>query len=201
MEFHDKLQELRKQKGMTQEQLATALYVSRTAISKWESGRGYPSIDSLKAISAFFGVSIDDLLSGSELLTIAAEDQKQAGKHLSDLVYACLDLSTLLFFFLPLFGVRSGDAADAFPLLTLNGISAYLIVAFFIIVILLALTGTAALILQNLRHPIWLKTKRALSLSLTAAGALLFIVAMQPYAAAFLFAHLLIKAFLLYQHR
>lgn len=53
MEFHEKLQELRKQRGMTQEELATALYVSRTAVSKWESGRGYPSIDSLKAISGF----------------------------------------------------------------------------------------------------------------------------------------------------
>ena len=51
MEFHEKLQELRKSRGLTQEELAEALFVSRTAISKWESGRGYPSIDSLKEIS------------------------------------------------------------------------------------------------------------------------------------------------------
>ena len=51
MEFNEKLQELRMNKGLTQDELAEALYVSRTAISKWESGRGYPSIDSLKEIA------------------------------------------------------------------------------------------------------------------------------------------------------
>ena len=66
MEFNEKLQELRKSKNLTQEELASTLFVSRTAISKWESGRGYPSIDSLKALSNFFGVTIDELLSGDE---------------------------------------------------------------------------------------------------------------------------------------
>lgn len=54
MEFNEKLQELRKKKGLTQEELAEALFVSRTAVSKWESGRGYPNIDSLKAVARFF---------------------------------------------------------------------------------------------------------------------------------------------------
>ena len=57
MEFHEKLQELKKSRGLTQEELADALFVSRTAISKWESGRGYPSIDSLKEISRYFSVA------------------------------------------------------------------------------------------------------------------------------------------------
>ena len=66
MEFHEKLQELRKNKGITQEELAQSLYVSRTAVSKWESGRGYPNIDSLKAIAVYFSVTVDDLLSGDQ---------------------------------------------------------------------------------------------------------------------------------------
>ena len=66
MDFHEKLQDLRKQKRLTQQELADRLYVSRTAISKWASGRGYPGIDSLKAIAAFFSVTVDELLSGSQ---------------------------------------------------------------------------------------------------------------------------------------
>ena len=62
MEFNEKLKELRSSRGLTQEELAEAMFVSRTAISKWESGRGYPSIDSLKEISTLFSVTIDELL-------------------------------------------------------------------------------------------------------------------------------------------
>ena len=68
MEFHEKLAELRKSKGLTQEELAEALFVSRTAISKWESGRGYPSIDSLKGISRYFSVTIDELICSQEMI-------------------------------------------------------------------------------------------------------------------------------------
>ena len=75
MEFNEKLQELRKSRGLTQEELAEALFVSRTAVSKWESGRGYPSIDSLKEISKYFSVSIDELLTGEKLISIAEKEK------------------------------------------------------------------------------------------------------------------------------
>ena len=76
MEFNEKLQELRKSRGLTQEELAEALFVSRTAISKWESGRGYPSIDSLKEISKYFSVTIDELMTGEKLISIAEKENK-----------------------------------------------------------------------------------------------------------------------------
>ena len=87
MEFHEKLQELRKSRGITQEELAESLYVSRTAISKWESGRGYPSIDSLKEISNYFSVTIDDLLSSEKMLSIAEKENKANLRNMCDLLF------------------------------------------------------------------------------------------------------------------
>ena len=69
MEFNEKLQELRKARSLTQEELAEAVFVSRTAVSKWESGRGYPSIDSFKELSRFFRVSIDELIGPTKSLS------------------------------------------------------------------------------------------------------------------------------------
>ncbi|MBQ2302706.1 MAG: helix-turn-helix transcriptional regulator, partial [Oscillospiraceae bacterium] len=106
MEFNEKLQELRKQKGFTQEELAERLFVSRTAVSKWESGRGYPNIDSLKAISKLFSVTIDELLSGDELLSIAEEENKNKENSIRNLVFGLLDISIVMLLFLPFFAQR-----------------------------------------------------------------------------------------------
>ena len=103
MELGEKLQELRKRKGLTQETLAEALHVSRTAVSKWESGRGWPSIDSLKELSAFFGVTIDELLSAERLITIAERENEKKLRGLYDLLFGAADLLALALILLPLY--------------------------------------------------------------------------------------------------
>ena len=103
MEFHEKLQELRKNRGLTQEELAEVLFVSRTAISKWESGRGYPNIDSLKAISTYFSVTIDDLLSGEKLISIAEKENKSNIQNICDLLFGMIDVCFFLLIVLPLY--------------------------------------------------------------------------------------------------
>ena len=197
MEFNEKLQELRKQKGLTQEELAEVLFVSRAAVSKWESGRGYPNIDSLKAISKFFGVTIDELLSGDELLTIAEEDTRQKEKHIFDLVYGSLDCSIAMFFFLPFFGQRADGIIQEVSLLSLSEISPYLKTAYFVAVVGMIVYGILTLALQNCDQAFWVKHKSKISLAFNAAGALLFIISSQPYAAAFLFIFFAIKVLLL----
>ena len=103
MEFGEKLQALRKHRGLTQEELAEALFVSRTAVSKWESGRGYPSIDSLKELSHFFSVSIDDLLSGETLLSLAQREHADHLHRVYDLLFGMTDLFSFLLVLLPLY--------------------------------------------------------------------------------------------------
>lgn len=78
MTFGEKLKRLRNDNGMTQEQLAEKIFVTRTAISKWETNNGYPSIDSLKTISNLFGISIDDLISDVDVENKKILDEKIA---------------------------------------------------------------------------------------------------------------------------
>ena len=197
MEFNEKLQELRKNKGLTQEELAEALYVSRTAISKWESGRGYPSIDSLKEIAKYFSVTIDELLSTDEVLTIAEKDNKQKEKHLRSLVFGLLDISVLMFFFLPLFGQKANGIVQEVSLLSLNGIATYLQITYYAIVIAITVYGILTLAFQNCQKMFWMQNKEKISLILNAVVVFLFIISSQVYAGTFLFIFLIIKALML----
>lgn len=197
MEFHEKLQELRKQKGLTQEQLAQQLYVSRTAISKWESGRGCPNLESLKAIAKYFGVTMDDLLSGEALLTIAEENTKQREAYLRDLVFSMLDLSAVVLLFLPLFGQKVDGAIQEVSLLSLNMISLYLKIGYYACVAGMAVVGLLTLALQNCRNTTWLRYKGKLSMLWNIVSVLLFTVSLQPYAATLVFLFLMIKVLIL----
>lgn len=197
MEFNEKLQELRKQKGLTQEELAQVLFVSRAAISKWESGRGYPNIDSLKAIANYFTITVDELLSSDELLTLAKADTQQKEMHYRDLTFGLLDCGIVMFLFLPFFGEKTQAAVQSVSLISLSGISPWLKAIYYSIVIATILCGISILALQNCEKTFWLRSKIKLSLTLNTAGVFLFIVSLQAYAAAFLFLFLMIKVLML----
>ena len=197
MEFHEKLQGLRKQKGFTQETLAEALHVSRTAVSKWESGRGYPNIESLKALAKLLGVTIDNLLSGDELLSVAEAEHKQKQTRLRDLVFGLLDICVGMFFFLPFFGQTIDGRIQSVSLPALTEAAPYMRMAYFAAVSAMIILGVLTLTLQNCRRPFWLRSKYGISLACNIAGLLLCISGQQPYAACFLFVLFLIKVLVL----
>ena len=170
MEFNEKLQELRKQKGLTQEELAEQLYVSRTAVSKWESGRGFPNIESLKAISKYFAISLDELLSSEVILAIAEKDQKEKEGMIRDLIFGLLDCSVALLLFLPFFGRNNNGVIQEVSLLVLNSIQPYLKAAYFAFVCIMTAFGILTLALQNCRKRLWMRGKSVLSLIMSAVG-------------------------------
>lgn len=196
MEFHEKLAELRKSKGMTQEELAQALYVSRTAVSRWESGRGYPSIDSLKEISRFFAVTIDELICPREMIT-AAEDDKKAliGRYVS-VICSTLDLLTAVLLFLPVFG-NGADSPASVSLFHLTGIRPWLKTVFIVLIGIMALNGICGVILSRFDRPVWNKHRLVTGMALSVISVAVFIGTRQPYAGIICFSILVIKAWLI----
>lgn len=197
MEFNEKLQVLRKQHDLTQEQLAEQLYVSRTAISKWESGKGYPNIESLKAISAFFSVTIDELLSGDELITLAESENRSNIGQVNRLVFGILDLLLLSFIFLPLYGQQDGDFIRSVTLLEYHE-SGIIRAVYFVWIIMMSVLGIVQLLLlRSEDHDKKTRAGKTGSMGLHAVGILGFIASRQPYIAAFVFLLFIVKVVLL----
>lgn len=187
MEFSEKLQNLRKSRGWTQQELADKLYVSRTAVSKWESGKGYPNIDSLKSLAALFSVSVDELLSGGEILAIAESDGKARAENTCGLIFGLLDVAALMLAFLPLYGKADGDVIRAVTLLGSPDASGGLIAAFFAALAALSILGVAEI---AVRYAVGRKSAlivNAASVAFHTATILLFALARQPYATALTF--------------
>ena len=196
MELNEKLQELRKSKGMTQEELAEVLYVSRTAISKWESGRGTPSIESLKQISAFFSVSIDDLLSAEKALSIAEQEHKIRQQNQIHLWNGIMDVCSAGLIFLPLYPNAIGQTVCAVNLLSYanrfqRSICGLLLLA-------LILTGAIKILLVCIGRKKEQSLLTALSMVLSILSVLFLTAARISYATAVAFILLILKGILLF---
>ena len=196
MEFNEKLQELRKSKGITQEELAQVLYVSRTAVSKWESGRGYPSIDSLKEISKFFSVTIDELICSEEIM-VAAKDDKECSLHkLIALIFSLLDSSVGLLLVIPVFGNET-SSSSAVSLLSLTGIQKWIKCLFLGLVIITVLNGVFGIVISGMDKPDWVRHRIITGMTMMVICSAVFILTRQPYAGIICFSVLTVKGFLM----
>ncbi len=199
MEFHEKLQELRKSRGLTQEELAEALFVSRTAISKWESGRGYPSIDSLKEISSYFSVSIDDLLSGEQLIFIAEKENKSNLNSVCDLLLGFVDLFSLMLIFLPLYPKPVNGYIYSVNLFGYVDSNTFIIRIYWALFISLTITGIVKILMVYFKFEKAKKAVTFISVGLSIIAVLFLAMARDPYAITVTFLLLLIKGILLYK--
>ena len=200
MEFNEKLQELRKNKGLTQEELAEKLYVSRTAVSKWESGRGYPNIESLKEISTFFSVSIDELLSTEKLLFIAEKENKSNIKNICEKLFSVVDLLSVLLIILPLYP----DTVDGFiysvNLLNYVETSEFNKVVYWCGFLVFIVLGIVKSVLIKLKKEKVNKSITVVSVSLNILIVLLFALTREVYALILVFLFFIIKCLLLFKY-
>ena len=197
LEFNEKLLQLRKQNDLTQEQLAEQLYVSRTAISKWESGKGYPNIESLKCISKLFCVTIDELLSGEELITLAeTENRSNLGKIYS-LIYGVWDLMVILCIFLPLYGKLDGSYIRAVNLMEFTDTTMVNLILYWVLFIVIIGLGIAQFIFLHLEKESWRSLTAKCSIGLEIFAICFFAAAKEPYITTLLFLLFVMKVFIL----
>lgn len=198
MEFHEKLQELRKSRNLTQEELAEELYVSRTAISKWESGRGYPSIDSLKAISGFFSISIDELLSADALVSIAEKENRSNIQRICDMLFGTVDLIGILLALLPLYSRQMDNSVIAVNLWKFKPANGWICIICWPLIVAFVLLGIVKIVLNHMYID---NGKNAITISsvlISMTAVLYFSMIRETYCVVIVFLQLMIKGGLLF---
>ncbi len=200
MEFNEKLCELRKSKGLTQEELAEELYVSRTAVSKWESGRGYPSIDSLKEISNYFSVTIDDLLSGEKLLSIAETENKSNIKNMCGLMFGITDMFYFLLMVLPLYPKTGNGYVFAVNLFAYTETSPFNRMIYWVMFTAVMTVGAAKILLSYFKAAKGQKTLTAISMLLGIFAVLFLAMTREAYGVSISFLLLVTKGILLLKY-
>ena len=193
MEFNEKLVQLRKSRNMTQDELAEALYVSRAAVSKWESGRGLPSIDSLKDIAKFFSVSIDELLSGEKLLSLAEKENSSNTRKICDIIFGVADLLSFVLFVLPLYPSTVDGYVYSVSLLSYTETSKINIAVYWVLFALLVLSGAVKLIFAKLKAEKCSKASGYVSLVVSMVTVLFLALTREAYALVVVFLLFVIK--------
>ena len=194
MELSKKIKKIRNDNKLTQEQFAEKMLVSRTAVSKWENGTCYPSIDSLKYMSQTFKISLDKLLSNEEILEIAKiENQSNISKY-NSLLFCLLDIIRIVFIFLPLYSYKTNDFIYSVSLFNSNDLNSTLKIIFMLIFIIFLALGIIELIFNYKGNNRFLN-KISIFLDVISIFVLLFIK--QPYVIALMFVIFIIKIIML----
>lgn len=195
MDFGEKLKALRTERGLTQEQLAARLYVSRTAVSKWETGGGSPNLDSLQVVARLFDVSVDDLLSTDDLIVLARDERRSTARSSGMLSFGLLDVLAVVFAFIPLYGVDDGslvrmaNLADYGASVDFGASFAVMAAA----VVSLMFVGAVEILLAAAGSRRAARIVALVGFAVQALAVVLFASTMQPYATTLMFALLLAK--------
>ena len=190
MELSEKIQKLRKERGLTQEQVAEQLFVSRTAVSKWETGRGTPSMESLQMLAKFFGITLDELLRAEEVISIAENENKENISRFASYIDGIFNIAAVMGMLLPLYKTRLDDLFYSVPLYQFQG---WLGILYWILPGAMALCGVIQLLINKAEGERLKKWVGATGGILNIGAIFILILSGQPYPAVLFFTLLLIK--------
>jgi transcriptional regulator with XRE-family HTH domain len=198
MQFHEKLKSCRLAEGWTQEQLAERVCVSRVTVSKWETGRGFPNLGSLQQLASLFRLSIDELLSTSELVAIARSEVEHTTEESQTLMFGLLDFVVGLLLALPLFFDGKAISASLVDFVPGAFFQQAILVG---VVVTIALFGVAELALQHRLFQVWSRRMHGISLLLSLMLLVLFVSCRQPYHCMYVLGLLVAKVLFLLKRR
>ena len=198
MELSEKIQKLRKEHNLTQEQLAEQLFVSRTAVSKWETGRGTPSMESLKQIANLFHITLDQLLSTEEVVVIAEKENKENINRFASYIDGIINLSALLGLLLPLYKVEKNGLFHSVPLYQLGGWQG---VVFWIAPVIMVICGIAQMVLTGSENANLNTATSVVGIAAHISAIILLILCGHPYPAVLFFFLFALKGILLLKKR
>ena len=133
----EKLYKLRKNSGLSQEQLAEKLSVSRQAISKWESGTAVPESEKLVTISNYFGVSVDYLLKDEEEKVNGTDNSVEEKTKMIAGIIICIAgiVSMIIWGLLSIFSPEASDQMSESSMITIDGNGIFLILCVVAIIV------------------------------------------------------------------
>lgn len=120
MNFNEKLIDLRKTKGMSQEELGAELKVSRQTISKWESGQSYPDFQRLVLLSDYFGLTLDELVKDIDVQEV--RDKNISNEKINSIYNDVNTAKTFVKWYLIIAGIAAGIVFILFAYFIINSL-------------------------------------------------------------------------------
>lgn len=120
MNFNEKLIDLRKTKGMSQEELSAELKVSRQTISKWESGQSYPDFQRLVLLSDYFGLTLDELVKDIDVQEV--RDKNISNEKINSIYNDVNTAKTFVKWYLIIAGIAAGIVLILFAYFIINSL-------------------------------------------------------------------------------
>ena len=120
MNFNEKLIDLRKTKGMSQEELGAELKVSRQTISKWESGQSYPDFQRLVLLSDYFGLTLDELVKDIDVQEV--RDKNNSNEKINSIYNDINTAKAFVKWYLIIAGIAAGIVLILFAYFIINSL-------------------------------------------------------------------------------